>query len=292
MNFGASTQLSLRPAEYRFATRRKWKRTTVAAPKACRDHPELNTMATSDKKLEAYIAITADRFVEGHDEVADALGRIKVHCPRGRNPLALQLLALRRYLRLGGERVHAQWAWTMEEQRHFSQIGEAKLLMDEARKAQANFALRNPGYTLVVSPLRSLESQVIKWDTNDTVTNAGRGLLSNMSSVLESLPDPPTGESAVAFSHKLRFASVAPEPSSAAPGTSDHGQGRAVDFVIKNGAQIVADTQTTQIGPVWKLGVWEQKLIAATNGTRLAGPLQHPYEPWHWWLDASKAHAA
>jgi hypothetical protein len=36
--------------------------------------------------------------------------------------------------------------------------------------------------------------------------------------------------------------------------------------------------------PVWKAQGWEQKLIAATQNTGLMGPLQSPYEPWHWRL--------
>jgi hypothetical protein len=161
--------------------------------------------------------------------------------------------------------------------------------MEEAAKVQANFARKNPGYTLAVSPLRSLEKQVTTWSTNSTVDLAGRKLLADMKQVLgrPEFPEQPTGVAAVAFSHTLRNAPVTPEPSSAAPGTSDHGQGRAVDFVVMSGHRIVAATQTAQIGPVWKHGGWENKLIAAVAGTRLVGPLAHPYEPWHWSVGAA-----
>jgi hypothetical protein len=243
-------------------------------------------MTSHSQKLESYIALVADRFVEGRAEVMDALRLIKTRCPVGRKTEPLQLLALRRYLRMGGLRVHAQWAWTPEQQQRLSQSGSAKLLMDAARKVQLNFAARNPGCSLVISPLRSLESQVEKWDKNDTVSQAGQRLVSEMERVLATpeFPYPPTSTAAVVFSHKLRAAHVHPEPSSAAPGTSDHGQGRAVDFVVRNGQRTVADTKTAQITAIWKAGGWEKKLIAAAQGTRLAGPLQHPYEPWHWWL--------
>ena len=51
--------------------------------------------------------------------------------------------------------------------------------------------------------------------------------------------------------------------------------------------QIVADTKSATIQVIWKLGGWEAKLVAAAAGTKLIGPLQHPYEPWHWRLARS-----
>jgi hypothetical protein len=36
-------------------------------------------------------------------------------------------------------------------------------------------------------------------------------------------------------------------------------------------------------------GAAEAKLIAATTGTKLVGPLEHPYEPWHWTIGAATA---
>ncbi len=61
---------------------------------------------------------------------------------------------------------------------------------------------------------------------------------------------------------------------------------RAVDFVVKHssGGRIVAGTISSSIATVWKLGGWEAKLIAAASGSKLIGPLKHPYEPWHWRL--------
>jgi len=101
-------------------------------------------------------------------------------------------------------------------------------------------------------------------------------------------PDGPTGRSVAYFTNLLRAASVKPEPTSAVPGTSDHGQMRAVDFVVvRPGGQIVADTKSATIQVIWKLGGWEAKLVAAAAGTKLIGPLQHPYEPWHWRLARS-----
>jgi hypothetical protein len=95
---------------------------------------------------------------------------------------------------------------------------------------------------------------------------------------------PPRPEDVKDFVPVLQNASVTPEPTSAAPGTSDHGQLRAVDFVVYQGSTLIAGTTTATIATVWKAQGWEQKLIAATENTGLIGPLKHPYEPWHWKL--------
>jgi hypothetical protein len=60
---------------------------------------------------------------------------------------------------------------------------------------------------------------------------------------------------------------------------------RAVDFVVvRIGGHIVADTKSPSIQAIWKIGGWEAKLVAAASGTKMIGPLKHPYEPWHWRL--------
>jgi hypothetical protein len=57
-----------------------------------------------------------------------------------------------------------------------------------------------------------------------------------------------------------------------------------VDFIVKRGSETIADTKVSQIESVWRAKGWEQKLIEACQGSGLAGPLQNPYEPWHWVL--------
>ena len=192
-----------------------------------------------------------------------------------RDAQALQLLALRRYLRMGGRRVHAQWVWTAEQALQYSTSKKGNLLTVEAAKVQQAFAAANPGYSLAVSPLRNLERQVRLWNANNTVQRAAHHLMKDMIEVLagDDYPDAPSGTAAARFQESLRSATVAPEPSSAAPGTSDHGQMRAVDFVVVRGSTIIAGTETARIGSVWKRQGWEAKLIAATAGTVLVGPL-------------------
>lgn len=240
-------------------------------------------------KVDAYIAAAAEAFPIAKKEVKDALDLIRARIKPTQNAQALQLLALRRYLRLGGSTVQAHWAWTAEEARRFANQGAFKLLVDEAAKVKAKFAAANPGYTLGTSPLRSLERQVRLWNGNSTVQRAADNLQVDMLAMLQKVsvfPDGPTGRSVVYFTNLLRAAPVKPEPTSAVPGTSDHGQMRAVDFVVvRPGGQIVADTKSATIQAVWKLGGWEAKLVAAAACTKLIGPLQHPYERgtggWH-----------
>jgi hypothetical protein len=86
------------------------------------------------------------------------------------------------------------------------------------------------------------------------------------------------------FSPILQNHKVHPEPTSAAPGTSDHGQLRAIDFVVLRAGTLIAGTNTSSITTVWRAQGWEKKLIAATAHTGLIGALQTPYEPWHWRL--------
>ena len=100
----------------------------------------------------------------------------------------------------------------------------------------------------------------------------------------EDFPSPLGHRTTRLFSDRLRRRAVHPEPTNAAPGTSDHGRGRAVDFVVKKGATTVAPISSSSIQTIWKAGGWEQKLMDACAGTRLRGPLLNPYESWHWWL--------
>ena len=97
-------------------------------------------------------------------------------------------------------------------------------------------------------------------------------------------PDASGGAAVVRFMNALKGALVHPEPTSAAPGTSGHGRGTAVDFIIQRGSKTIATTSSSQIKSVWDQGGWSARLKAAVSGTKLKGPLRSPYEPWHWSL--------
>jgi hypothetical protein len=182
--------------------------------------------------------------------------------------------------------VHAVWAWTSEEAERHRTSGAVKALYDQAEKVRRQFAAQNPGYNLGVSPLRSLERQLMLWSKNNTVRDAGATLLERMQEELAKpeYSEVPTPKAAGRFAQKLGDAKVSPEPTSAAPGTSDHGQARAVDFVIQKGAMTIAGTESAQVWSVWRGQGWEAKLIKACERTRLLGPLKVPDEPWHWRL--------
>jgi hypothetical protein len=207
----------------------------------------------------------------------------------------LQVLAVRRYLRmqnLEGKDLKTIWAWTAAEVKQSLETRPSedgvetvgRQLMREAKKVQTAFASANLGYTLGVSPPRSLDRQVKLWVDSLDCKEAGRALFNRaVKELAQPIYDLPAQLSKVVdFSVWLTKAGVKPEPGNAAPGTSDHGQVKAVDFVVMQGARVVAGTSRSTIESDWTAPGWATKLAAATARTRLVGPLKHPYEPWHW----------
>jgi hypothetical protein len=113
-----------------------------------------------------------------------------------------------------------------------------------------------------------------------------RELVTDMDNELKksTYPDACGGPGVASFATVLKNATVSPEPTNAAPGTSSHGIGGAVDFTVWKGSLLVAGTVTSAIKPEWQDTGWDAKLKAAITGTKLKGPLQNPFEPWHWSL--------
>jgi hypothetical protein len=177
-------------------------------------------------------------------------------------------------------------SWSDAEVKTKTQVEPTKTLYAEAAQVQANFKKANPGYHLILSPVRSVEKQVHLWCTNPTVKTASKRLMQDMAQELQKpdYPDVSGGAAVAKFMNALKGAMVHPEPTSAAPGTSGHGRGTAVDFVVMRGGKAIATTMSSQIGTVWDQGGWSAKLRAAVSGTKLKGPLRSPYEPWHWSL--------
>lgn len=221
-----------------------------------------------DAKIAAYMAAIVAEMGDGKRQVEGTLALIETIDGRA-DPQPAKLLALRRYLRLGGTKVVARWAWTAEETLAKSKEGTTKLLYDEAAKVQTKFAEQNSACSLTVSPLRDLRKQVGLWNKNNTVQQAGERLVKDMQAVLKgaSYPEPPTPISVANFKKKLQFAAVTPEPTSAAPGLSDHGQARAVDFVVSKSGAVVATTESGSVKTVWRgKEQWEAKLIKGGQG--------------------------
>jgi hypothetical protein len=89
------------------------------------------------------------------------------------------------------------------------------------------------------------------------------------------------------FKRFLSRSEVRPEPTSAAPGTSDHGQDRAVDFVVLKDGKTIAETVQSKIQKQWIDPGYDVALKTATLNTGLDGPLMKNgklWEPWHFWL--------
>jgi hypothetical protein len=244
-----------------------------------------------DAKVEAYIRMVAGWVIRqaARPDVADALDRIE-RAARIQHQQSLRLLALRRYLRLQDREhvdLHSIWSWSEDQVRDSLREGAGRDLINEATRVQAAFARNNPGYTLGVSPPRSLARQVQLWVTSFSAQTAGERLLQTASQELAKPPYelPPPVTKVEIFAAWLREIGVDPEPGNAAPGTSDHGQVRAVDFVVMRGRDVVAGTTRSTIPAAWTAPGWAQRLVEAAAGTRLRGPLRVPYEPWHWSLD-------
>jgi hypothetical protein len=160
-------------------------------------------------------------------------------------------------------------------------------LQQEIAKISEAFARENPGFDLWVNPqVRSLDIQLEHWNTNESVAAAAANLLAAASEVVSS-PTFPASQPARATKALESFLASyvpVPTPTIAAPGLSPHGQMRAIDFQVHQGASIVAGPRTSTIDTEWDASGWSAKLDAAVRSAsqRFVGPLSSPREPWHY----------
>lgn len=198
---------------------------------------------------------------------------------------ALQLLALRRYIRKS-KGLDSQWVWSHEQINVYQNSLQFTRVRSEIEKVRKKFEELNPGYTLGVSPIRDLDRQVALWKGNKTVHVAAEDLKRKCLQEIVNYSDWPDQNGIEKFRTFLRHCSVHPEPTSAAPGLSDHGQMNAIDFVIIQGHRKIADTKTATIDTQWDAPGWTQKLKDAVllSNSLFIGPLPHPREPWHYTL--------
>jgi len=251
----------------------------------------------SDPKLQEYMDQTVTSFSEAQNEIADALSRIFSELGGDASVQRVQLLALRRYVIKGGHGVAEAWPWNAEQARQHK--ADTEKMNAAAKQTMKNFHDQNPELRLGRSQVRDLPRQVHLWCSNDKVRKASAHLLPRAFkelSKVELYPEIPTDAGPInAFKNFLRHYMPVPEVTSAAPGTSDHGQDRAVDFVVIQGAKTLAGTSKDRIPTDWQATGYDKALKKATKDTGLDGPLQHPHEPWHYWLkkeDPEKAGAA
>jgi hypothetical protein len=231
-------------------------------------------MVNPDQKLGLYQGLVAKAFPL---KVQDALRMI--------DKPDLQLLALRRYIRKATG-LDAQWVWSDQQINAYENSPAFARVRVEIDKVRKTFEELNPGYTLGVSPIRDLARQVALWNANHTVRTAATDLQRRCRDEVIGYPERPDHSAVQKFRTFLGHCPVRPEPTSAAPGLSDHGQMHAIDFVVMKGHSKVADTRTASIGTQWDAPGWTQKLQDAVRLSKSAfkGPLSHPREPWHYTL--------
>jgi hypothetical protein len=192
-----------------------------------------------------------------------------------------RLLALRSYLRADNDWAE-RWSWSQEQISAYPATPEGKAAAAEIDAVNAAFAAANPGYSLRVNrEPRSLEVQIAHWNANESVGSAAAALVAALAqrfAVDNSAPSP----------DRLRAALKQWKPDMpvalAAPGLSPHGQGRAFDFQVEREGQIIAGTSLASATRQWDTEGWTEKLHSAVikAGTHLSGPLESPYEPWHY----------
>lgn len=194
-----------------------------------------------------------------------------------------RLLALRSYVRMGG-RIKARWSWDEAQIAAFQGSKKQIQLLKEVDAIKEHFAKANPGFGLYANTkVRSLNVQIARWNGNKSVKGASAPLLkawhakfcggTNACADI----DP---KAAIAF---LRSYSVRPRPRLAAPGLTLHGQANAIDFQVTKNGTIMMGASGRAIEE-WDQGGWTQKLKDSIEavGPSFSGPLQRPYEPWHY----------
>jgi hypothetical protein len=216
--------------------------------------------------------------------VIDALQRIRIADRR--------LLALSAYLR-AGHTLAERWTWSQEQISRYPATPEGKAATADINAVVAAFAAANPGFTLHVNrELRSLEVQIAHWNMDKSVGTAAAALIAALEQRF-------VGEASTPNMEQLRRTLMEWKPNVAvalaAPGLSPHGQGRAFDFQVERGGHIIAGVDVTSASQQWDAVGWTQKLRAAVRmaGDHFSGPLESPYEPWHYAyvprVDASKS---
>jgi hypothetical protein len=137
-------------------------------------------------KIDAYMRAAAwMSFSKARDEVTETLQLLDAKVKPNGKALPFQLLAVRRYLRIGDSRLQANWSWTEVDVRRQYGLEPTRTLYAEAAKVQTKFSAANPGYQLQLTPVRSLERQVGLWMGNSTVQLASARLMADMDRELQ-----------------------------------------------------------------------------------------------------------
>jgi hypothetical protein len=192
-----------------------------------------------------------------------------------------RLLAVRAYLR-AAETLPQRWSWSAQRLADYESTPEGRAANADIDAVADAFTAANPGFTLEVNRQpRSLELQLGHWNENASVKAVAASLVESLEKHLAGSTHNPTAD-------ELRAALIAWTPpvaaTLAAPGLSAHGQGRAFDFQVLQEGRVIAGLDAAAAHRQWDAAGWTQKLHRAMKAAhgRFAGPLQSPYEPWHY----------
>jgi hypothetical protein len=225
--------------------------------------------AADDCRNEKAVRTQVETLTRDQSEsVAAALDRIE---GTGR-----QLLALRSYVR-SAPSIADRWSWTQAQIDLYRESDEYRDLLAEIEKVRAQFEADNPAFTLYANTeVRSLDVQITRWNENKGVGAAAADLFAAACSANPAKAEP--------FRKFLVEWQPNSPPPLAAPGLSQHGRARAIDFQIEQGKRLIAGADTSQIADVWGAQGWSQKLNVAIRkaSTKFQGPLTTPNEPWHY----------
>lgn len=195
-----------------------------------------------------------------------------------------RLLAARSYVR-SSTSLAQRWSWNATQANAFLQ-SPGKMELDAAiAQVNCQFQRAHPEHTLFVNPeFRTLERQVERWNTNESVARAAADLAAKLRLASTAMPPGTTEAGRRQFRQLLADTFPSPTPNLAAPGLSRHGQMGAIDFQVMKGTELVAGTEADAARLHWDEGGWTARLRSAVEAADagFSGPLQEPYEPWHY----------
>ncbi len=199
-----------------------------------------------------------------------------------------RLFALKYYLIRSGE-IDSLWTMSDADIREFKGTLEYAETMAGVQRVVDSFAVQNPGYQLHVDPgHRPLGKQIANWNGVRSVSVGASEIMNCAAGELSRPIYADTGITEALLDSFELFLRASPyesvEPTVALPGFSQHGQLRAFDFRVKRGSQLIAPATSSKIQSVWERYGWTERLKRATVSAsdRFAGPLENPYEPWHY----------
>jgi hypothetical protein len=195
-----------------------------------------------------------------------------------------KLLAFRSYVRAGPKLVD-RWSWTEEEIKAFQGSAEQQALVVAVEAVKTHFAQANPGYEIYANTkVRSLDVQIMKWNSNESVGTAAREILSAWKDKFGTDAHNPGDLDLEKIRAWLYDFNRTHRAKIAAPGLTRHGRANAIDFQVMQDGKIIAGTDSRQTGKVWRMEKWDVKLKESilASGSPFSGPLVSPNEPWHY----------